>query len=907
MANIQNASPQFISYGANDKSSVKIYPSSIPVPKHLPLFYIFAKKGNTKRNVVGASAMKELYGSETFDINDKYFNFTTRFVNAVQAEGNVCMIQRVIPSDAGVKSNAVVYVDVLETKVPNYKRNSDGSYKINPDTQNYVVDTEQPTIDGYKIKFIQETKTVDTEPGLLKSKPGTMKVVEVIKQSIPDAANILLKGFKNKYNVGDDIIIPVTSTNVEELEIVSSKPDVVDFVLDESSSTYNWKAIKLGQATLTITSKGKDLLPVTASININVTDTTVQDVSNLTINNIKQVLTKEDNSLTLNITGDDVDSVKIIVSDNEVVKVEDKTITGLKNGVTTVTIYNTPTNGKEANVNVFSLQVKIDNLPDIENVTYSTMYPLFELTAKYQGEDYNNKGFAIISPSTDVDTKIVSSTKSLPFKLSLYTRTNSNTSPSVLRSLYGETSVQFSFKEKAMNPNTEARMDFEEVFANNWYNETNSLLSLRYNDYEYFHFYRETYENLAKKVLAKEKSYVSELDKEWADGNYGSTISWFDFTTDKQDALDDEYYIINLFTSKSTKNVNYFSCVYADVSSTFQPGQREVLLNGDTPIFMNGGSDGTFTKEEYERLVVAKLQEYSDADSEVQDLAINVESTFYDTGFSLATKKEIANFIGLRKDTNVALSTHDASLGSKVLPLSDIRAIATALKTRFQLVPESEYFGTSVARAIVLGGTGKLRDGSTDERIPLTYELAIKAARMMGSSTGKWDAQELFDRYPTSTLTYLEDYQPAFIPAGVKPTLWNEGLVWAQPFDMSSYQIPALQTIYDDDTSVLNNYFVMMALGECTKSGDRVFRKHVGTSNMTNEEFITAVEATAADDVSGIFAGVVSVSVTCIIDAEDEKRGYSWHMVYKLYGNNLKTVGVMSTEVYRSTNDDTNE
>lgn len=907
MASIKNASPQFISYGADDRSSVAITPEAVPVPKHLPLFYIFAKKGNDKRNLVGSSAMQTLYGSESFDINQKWFNFTTRFVNAVQAQGNVCMIQRVIPKDAGIKANAVIYADILETKIPNYKRNSDGSFVINPDTQGYVKDETNPTIDGFKIKYIQETKTQDSEAGLLKSKTGTMKHVEVTKQSIPDAADITAKGFKIKYKVGDTIDIPVTTKAADKIEIQSNNTAVVDLVASQENGTKSWKAIKAGTAILTISTTGENKIPVSVKISISVQEGDVGDVSNLTITDFKSLLTKEDNSMTLSFTGDDTGSVSIAITDTTVAKLTDKTITGLKNGVTTVTITNIPTNGTEANTNIFTLQVKIDDLPDLETVTYSTMYPLFELAAKYQGEDYNNKGFAITSPSIDVDSKIITATKSLPFKLSLYTRDNSNTSPSVVRSLYGETAVQFSFKQKAMNPNTEARMDFEEVFSNNWFNETNTLLTLRYNDFDYFYFYRDNYETITKKILEVEKNYVSEEDKEWADKNYNSTLSWYDYTTDKQEELLDENYNINIFSCKSTKGVNYFSAVYADNASNFTGSQREVLLNGDTPIFMSGGNDGTFSQEEYERLVIEKLKEYSDADSEVQDLAINVESTFYDTGFSLATKKEIANFISLRKDTNVALSTHDASLGNKVLPLSDIRAIATALRTRFQLAPESEYFGTSVARAIVLGGTGVLRDGSTDERIPLTYELAIKAAKMMGSSQGKWDAQQMFDCYPNSNLAYLEDYQPAFIPAGVKPTLWSEGLVWAQPYDRANYQIPALQTIYDDDTSVLNNYFVMMALGECTKSGDRVFRKHVGTANMTNDEFINAVEATAADDISGVFNNVVSVTVNCIIDSEDEKRGYSWHMVYKLYGNNLKTVGIMSTEVYRSTNEETNE
>lgn len=904
MASIKNASPQFISYGADDKSSVVITPESIPVPKHLPLFYIYAKKGNTKRNLVTASSMQQLYGYSSFDINEKWFNSSTRFLKAVVSRGNTCMVQRLVPKDAGIRANAVIYADIIPADIPNYKRNADGGYVVDPLTQAYVTDEFKPVISGYKIKFVQETKDVDTQPGTLKTKTGTMSYERVTKQTVAKVADQLLTQFRNKYKVNEFISLPITSTNVTELDILSSNKEVIDFVNDEDSQEMRWKAVGVGTSTLTITAKGEGFESSTIQVNVTVVDTAIQSQSNLMVSDIVQKLTPDTTSMTLDIQGD-TQGLTINVKDPELVKIDTKSnkITGLKNGVTTVTIYNQPVDGKEVSVTAFSLHVAVENLPDIKETVTSTMYPLFEIIAKYQGEDYNNLGFSITSPSLDVDSKIISSTKSLPFKLALYTRDSALSSPSVFRSLYGEPSVQFSFKSAVLNPNTEARMDLEEVFKNNWFNETNSILPLRFPDYEAFYFYRENYETLTKKVLEKEQEFISSQDQEWSDGNVNSTLSWFDFTTDKKEQLAEENYIVNLFSSKSSKAVNYFTLAYANIPSNMKVGQKEVLINGDAPIFLNGGNDGTFSKELFEELVVEKLREYADEDSEVQDLAVNVETTFYDPGFSLATKKELVNFIAIRKDTNIALSTHDDALGAKDLPLSDVRAIGNALKTRLQLAPESDYYGTPVARAIVLMGTGLLRDGSSELRIPLTYELAIKAADMMGASTGLWNGKAIFDKYPNSTLTYLTDYHPEFIPSGIKPTLWMEGLVWAQPLDRSSYQIPALQTIYDDDTSVLNNYFVMMALGECTKSGDRVWRKHVGTANMTNDEFIEAVEATAASDIAGVFDGVVSVAVTCNIDSEDEKRGYSWHMVYKLYGDNLKTVGVMSTEVYRSTND----
>ncbi|MGE3593013.1 MAG: hypothetical protein AB7G52_11065 [Arcobacter sp.] len=711
MSLIKNASPEVILLGADDKSTIVITPSPEPIPQHLPLHFIFARKGTTNRVLTGASKLPLLYDAASFDSNEKWFNHQTRFLRDIGGTGNTCMVQRVVPDDAGVRSNTTIYIDILETDVPNYVRNSSGDYVIDPDTNAYKVDDVNPTIPGYKIKYIKEYDNVtDGRLGMLTSKAGTM------------------------------------------------------------------------------------------------TDGT---------NN-------------------------------------------------------------------------------------STMYPLFEVKAKYQGEYYNNIGFTISSMfKEEVDDKIVSATKSLPYKISLVTRPNEKSSPVIFRSLFGEPAVNFTFKEKAINPNTDARFDLEYVFDNNWFNETDPLKSLKYNDYEGFYFYRTNFDLVTKLFITKERTYISTDDITWDDGLTASSISWFDFTTDDQTELLEENYIVNPFACKSSKNVKYFTLMYSDDVATVTGNQKEINMGVDTPVFLSGGSDGTLSNEMFETLVVAEMQKYLDADSEVIDTAINVESIFYDSGFTLDTKKELANFIALRKDTALVLSTHDASMGETDLPLSEARAVGVALKTRLKLTPESEYFGTGVARAVVLVGTGKLRDGSTMDRIPLSYEIAIKSAKMMGASTGKWKAVELFDKYPGNVLTQLVDIRPGFIPAGIKPTLWADGLVWAQPFDRSSYHLPAIQTVYDNDTSVLNSYFTIMALCTLSKIGAEAWRNFTGSVKLTNPEFIDAVTNFVNERLKDRFAGLYIVVPEVLITEEDELRGYSWRLITKLYGNNMKTKMIHHSEIYR--------
>lgn len=197
-----------------------------------------------------------------------------------------------------------------------------------------------------------------------------------------------------------------------------------------------------------------------------------------------------------------------------------------------------------------------------------------------------------------------------------------------------------------------------------------------------------------------------------------------------------------------------------------------------------------------------------------------------------------------------------------------------------------------------MGVTGKLRDG-TENWIPLSYWLLVKAATMMGKSTGVWDEQSEFSNYPGNIINNLTDIQPAFIPAGIKPTLWDEGLIWAQPYDRSSFQVPALQTVYSNDTSVLNSYFPMMALCTINKIADKVWRECVGTANMTDSQFIEFCTLKFQNKLDGIFGNIVKAIPYVEIDEKDATRGYSWHAMVKLYGGVMKTVMTFQSQIYR--------
>lgn len=530
----------------------------------------------------------------------------------------------------------------------------------------------------------------------------------------------------------------------------------------------------------------------------------------------------------------------------------------------------------------------------------STMYPILELKAKYQGEYYNNLGFTISNLlSSDIDTRITDATKALPYKFSIVTRANPSAKYVIMPSLFGEPAVEFSFKDKAINPVTGARFDLETVFAQQWYNETDRLLPLKYDDFEGIKLYRDNLNKVLTVLMDNEKAHISATPVTWADGISASTLSWFDFSTDDQTILDSESGLIDLFTGKSSKNVNYFTVIHDDGTPTLTGKQKEVSISATTPIFLNGGSDGTLSQANFETVVTREMQKYLDANSDVMDDAVNIESVMYDSGYTVTTKKELCNFIAVRKDTAIGLSTHEDQLGEGLLPLSDQRAIAVALKTRLKLTPESAYYGTPVTRGIIVAGTGLMTDNSSRNRIPLLYSVAVKSAQFMGAGTGEWNGVYAFDRAPGNIVTELKDIQPNFIPAGIKPTLWNDGIVWAQPYDRTQYHFPAIQTVYENDTSVLNSWFTIIAAITLTKIANNAWRNFTGATDLTDAELADAIVDFVNTATSNKFDGRIVVIPEVQFTSTDKQRGYSWRLVNKLYANNMKSVMVYTTQSYR--------
>ena len=517
-----------------------------------------------------------------------------------------------------------------------------------------------------------------------------------------------------------------------------------------------------------------------------------------------------------------------------------------------------------------------------DGVATSTRYPIFQFWASSPGSYANDAGFRLWAPtvtsSDAVNQKLMYSLKAYPYRLAAINRLTSNSTPTVKSTLSGDTSLEFVLEPGQINPFTDSQCSLADVFASAWQKLVNPGYDPVYADLGGFHVYQSYLDTVLGQFYSAEIAYIT--------ANTAASAG-LDFSDNDSASK----WMFNLLTGTSTSGVNYNTFIVNN------DDPNSIALTESTNLFAAGGSDGTLSNANFNSLVATAVSGYTDPNSVLQDTAINVESIFYDTGFSLETKRALAGVISQRKDTFVVLSTYDVA--GQEMGEADEAALGAALRTQLQLTPESVYFGTPVVRGLVMARYGKLIGHQYNGKLPLTIELAYKAARFMGAANGTWNPVYLFDTAPQNEVTMFTDLNVKSVPASQRNADWANGLNYPQPFSRDTFFFPALKTAFSDDTSVLTSFFTAMVCVELQKVGIQAWRNFSGVVSLTEAQLIDKVNKFVNENTAGRFAGLVRVIPNCTITSSDAQRGYSWTLPIEVYANNMKSVMTLSVQAYR--------
>lgn len=528
---------------------------------------------------------------------------------------------------------------------------------------------------------------------------------------------------------------------------------------------------------------------------------------------------------------------------------------------------------KEQVANFGQLTQTTGDQTDTDLGVQSIRYPIFEFKASSVGARGNMTGLRLWAPnaqSSSMPTSMMATEKAYPYFIQMIERSDALSTPTVTPTIYAEQNVMFTLKPDVIDPVTTQRIGAEDIIIQSYESLSDPRYAQIFGAYDTLKVYDANIDTLVGLFQAAEIPFINEFS---------------DFTADPADR-----HLFNIVSGSSSLNVPYNSFIFTDAEN----GTR---FSNTTNVYSAGSSDGTMTNEVFDGLVSTAVQAYADELNPVQELAVNVESCMYDSGFSVNTKKDLIKMISIRKDTYVVLGCYEA--GGRTLGAAEEQSLAISLRTALQMYPESDYFGTPVMRGMIIGRSAVIRNSQYTDRLPLTYEVMMKCAKRAGAGNGRWTNGANFDGAPGSILDYMTDVSITWVPASVRNRNWDVGLNWVQAYDRSSFFFPALKTVYDDDTSVLNSLSTMMAICQLNKVAHAAWREFSGVAHLTDAQLTQRVNDYVTNATQNIFDGQFVIKPDFQITDRDALRGFSGTLPIQIYANNMFSVMTTYVQAFR--------
>ena len=530
--------------------------------------------------------------------------------------------------------------------------------------------------------------------------------------------------------------------------------------------------------------------------------------------------------------------------------------------------------------------------------TPSKMYPIFNYNTE-DGSYYNNLGYTLRPLKTDKNEIVRNGQFLYDFAFKETIDGFVGTRPTIS----GAPTAKLGLLE-GISPLTKDSIRFQDVVEYQYSNTTNRARGWVYPDFT-IETFEGNIETVLKLIELKEKTFIEDAGVTHEDVNGDPVIysDWFDVADG--DYTDASFKLFNLVTAESSTKVPYLTVVVDDTAiAPVVPAK--LLVNVDSVLKFDGGTDTQVFADadaEYEHYlgqVRGHLSKYADPDSEFMETALHPESVMYDSGFDVITKKAFTDFISLRKDTGIHLSTYITDLaGTRVMTVEEEIAIAKIIKGRLDLAPESTYYNTEVARATIEFGSCNIVNSTYKDRVPTTYDLMRKLSAFMGAGEKKWVRARAFDSGDESACNFIENILPKVIPRAVKDELWAIGVNYTEPlYTKRVYHWVAFGTV-SKDTSALNNVMVMHAAMWAQRVQIKGWKKFTGSNQYSRNAFINVTEDFLREEIRGAFDGRFIVIPRTVISEDDIRYGTHWSTDIELQVNDSYTIVNTSVTVRR--------
>lgn len=489
----------------------------------------------------------------------------------------------------------------------------------------------------------------------------------------------------------------------------------------------------------------------------------------------------------------------------------------------------------------------------------STIYPIMGLETMY-GAAYNNMGIRLSSPVTggnSVNQDVIADQDAMLYRAELIEK--SVTGKLVNKStLFAEKTIEFALAENIFDRATNLDLNAERIVTAYQNVDTTTGRLPQYGPFSSIHVYYDNLNTVLSQIFPVENAYSH-------------------LTLESQN-------LINILMGIAYDDTEHYAFIMDDSS---------IIFDGSTTLYPTGGADGDVTWANVEDMIIDEMNyNWENPDYPLMDTRKYQFSDLYDAGFKMDTKKALVKALGYRPDVKVCLSTQDVSAAQNTM--AEESSLAAVLDAECALYPESSVNGTSVCRATIIGHSGYKPNDKFKGLLTFTDQIVEIRSLFQGAGDGKMKPNKAYDRSPLNRISGWSGVNCPWKPDAVRENDWKAGLNYVQWYDRNTLFRSALQTVYKDDTSILNSSIVTDIMVDVTKQCDIVWSEFTGRSDLTDGQFVSECETRFNELVEGRYAGRVVIVPTCYYTPADEARGYSWTMDVAVYGNNMKTVGTFN-------------
>lgn len=546
----------------------------------------------------------------------------------------------------------------------------------------------------------------------------------------------------------------------------------------------------------------------------------------------------------------------------------------------------------------------------------SKIFAAFDVEMATYGDYGNSIGLDINAltemSSPSIDTSVLATAKAFPYHLRIMVLGTNSLIPMPVATLDGDDSIKMVLKSNVVSPVEGTPLSFESHFIRA-YGDPNAVNS-KSGPFGRVHVYSKNIAEILKLLvegnptddITGERDYTTEYFAA------GGEIDYNDAQT---------HHMLNILTGVDYKGIPAYAF---DVSESDDFGG--IRFDEGNVVYAEGGDDGLILDEFghpdrlanlqlLDELVRQKMLNYGVLGANMLNIARYPASVYYDSGFSIETKKAMMGITAKRKDIVVVTGLHRVADFKPAIGVADPvwdyvgtltesekRAISSNLYSTAQMIPESVIDGTGASRIAIVRGDSLPFDERIPYNLPFTFDVAYKASRYMGDSNGNWDSRFEFEDPTIKVIEYvgqLDDSHDLTEPQAAR--FWEVGTCYPLYWDPSSLYWPYLRTVHSEPSSPLTS--LEYVFGTCTavKEAHKVFAILVG-SNLEEEQFVERSNQMLTDRLNSAirFASKFRITVETKITAADKKRRYSWTTEITFASGDYKTVNSLKIKAASS-------